>query len=334
VARADEKVYRISDFCVAGFLLFDANGHILEANHNFLQMLKYGPENLAELKWEELTPQQYHALDRGQLREAQERGQSTPWRKEFLASDGERIPVLVQAACVEEHSGQFVSLVLNTSELERSEQDFRTLPGRLLNLYDDERRRIARELHDTTAQNLAALSMNLAMLAGALGDSERSRAILAECDSLTDECLKEVRSLSYMLHPPLLDELGLESALRAFIAMYERRTNVAVKLTLKNQIGRLRPEVELGVFRIAQESLFNVQRHSGSDTVEIQLARSGSMFEVSIRDWGKGVDSEVVRSKSLGIAGMRERVRLLGGELEIGPANPGAIVRARFPLER
>jgi signal transduction histidine kinase len=295
-------------------------------------MLKYNADSLCSMKLDELTPQEYHSADRSRIREACEKGQSAPWRKEFLASDGERIPVLVQAARVDDD--RVASVVLNTSELERSEGDLQDLPGRLLNLYDDERRRIARELHDTTAQNLAALSMNLTMLAGALADPERSRAILKECESLTDECLKEVRSLSYMLHPPLLDELGLESAARSFISMYERRTGVTVKLSLQTQIGRLRPAVELGAFRVMQESLFNVQRHSGSDTVEVQMARSGPMFEVSIRDWGKGIESEAVRTKHLGIAGMRERVRLLGGELEIGPANPGAIVRARFPLER
>jgi signal transduction histidine kinase len=136
-----------------------------------------------------------------------------------------------------------------------------------------------------------------------------------------------------MLHPPLLDELGLESAMRAFVDLFKRRTGVSVELTCDN-LGRLRREEELVAFRIAQEGLFNVHRHSGSPRAEVRLARRDSCLEVTVRDWGKGIDAESAASTtSLGIAGMRERARLLGGKLEVLNASPGTLVRAEIHVE-
>jgi two-component system NarL family sensor kinase len=281
-----------------------------------------------------MTPPQYHAMDEAKIREAQQSRVSAPYEKELISSDGKCVPVVVQTAQVEDGSGHFAVLMMDATALVQTEQDFQKLAGGLLNLYDEERRRIARELHDTTAQNLAALSMNLTMLGSAMTDTGRAPALLKECEALTEECLKEVRSLSYMLHPPLLDELGLETALRAFISLYERRTGVAVDLILRGQGGRLAPEVELAAFRIAQEGLFNVQRHSGSKQAEVRLSHRDGSFEVAVRDWGKGVEPHLNLGGGVGIAGMRERVRLLGGQLEIGPVDPGTVVRAKFPMEQ
>ena len=329
----DKKKLLTPGINTAAVVRYDAKGNILEANANFGKMLRHDGEGLSKLTWDALTPREYHALDKAKLEEARESGQCAPYSKELIASDGKCIPVIVQASCIDNQEDQFLGVVLDATGFENAGQDFQKLAGRLLNLYDDERRRIARQLHDTTAQNLAALSMNLTMLAEAKHDPERSQAILNECTSLTEECLKEVRSLSYMLHPPLLDELGLESALRAFIPLYERRTGVAAELVLQGQLGRLSPEVELAAFRVAQECLFNVHDHSGSGRAEVQLARTAAGFEVIVRDWGKGMGSGAISGKSVGIAGMRERVRLLGGRLEIGPADPGTVIRAVFPRE-
>lgn len=219
-----------------------------------------------------------------------------------------------------------------TTGSRRTETKRQRLAGRLLNLYDDERRTIARELHDTTAQNLAALSMNLTMLEAAMEDPVRSRLILSECNALADECLKEVRSLAYMLHPPLLDELGLVSALRAFMDLFQKRTGVTAELKA-GSFSRPEPAIELAAFRVAQEALFNVHRHSGSGRAEVSVIRTGSDLEISVRDWGKGMDGMDPAQNSLGIAGMRERVRLLGGQLEIRNAGPGTLIRASFPME-
>jgi two-component system NarL family sensor kinase len=241
--------------------------------------------------------------------------------------------VIVQSTKIEEADQPFAALSGNTTGLVETEQDFQGLAGRLLSLYDEERRSIARELHDTTAQNLAALSMQLTMLSGAMQDTARAQAILTECECLTGQCIREVRSLSFTLHPPLLDELGLETALRVFLNLYERQAGITVSLILPGQIGRLDPVVELAAFRIAQESLFNVQRHSGSKQAEVYLSRQDGTFEVAVRDWGKGIKPDAEVNDSVGIPEMRERVRLLGGQLEICQVDPGTVVRAKFPLE-
>lgn len=210
--------------------------------------------------------------------------------------------------------------------------DFLRLPGRLLALYDDERRSIARELHDTTAQNLAALSMNLTMLAAAIGDRERALPILEECNALTEECLREVRALSYTLYPPLLDELGLGAALRSFVELYQRSSRIEVEFRA-GALPRLPRELELASFRVAQEALLNVHRHSGSPRAEVQLHAFDSHIELTVRDWGKGIGSGAPAGEGIGIAGMKERARLLGGTVEIESADPGTRVHAVFPTE-
>jgi signal transduction histidine kinase len=296
-------------------------------------VVQYDANAIPGLRWSELTTGVHREIDRKKLGELFERGHCQPWRTEFLAKDGNRIPVLIGMVRSPDKSDQGVALVLDISNLQQAEDDSRRLAGRLLNLYDDERKSIARELHDKAAQNLAALSMNLAMLGSALDDKSRAVAILKECTDLAEETLKEVRSLSYMLHPPLLDELGLESALRSFIDLFQRRTDVKVELVL-NQAGRVAPHIELAAFRIAQEGLFNVQRHSASKRAELRVSRLESSLEVIVRDWGKGIEGDEAIGNSLGIAGMRERARLLGGQLEIVRADPGTMVRAVFPVER
>lgn len=322
----------INDKVYIPAVILDEKGNILEANTVFCEMLHYAASEIVGKNWPGLTARDCQHLDTFKFAELRDTGQAGPWRTALTDSEGNRVPVLVRLSHMADAAGRFLGIVWNGAEFEESERELRTLAGKLLKLYDEERRRIARELHDTTAQNLAALSMNLAILGTA--DPVRSAEIMAECSSLTEECLKDVRSLSYMLHPPLLDELGLETALRTFISLYERGTGVSVSLHTRAPVGRLPAEVELGAFRIAQESLFNVQRHSGSVRAEVKLAREGTQFEVSVRDWGIGIAPDDANGDSLGIAGMRERVRLLGGQLEIGPAGPGTMVRAVFRTDQ
>lgn len=174
--------------------------------------------------------------------------------------------------------------------------------------------------------------MNLMMLHDALSAPDRAAAILAECNALTEECLKEIRALSYTLYPPLLDELGLSAALRSFVDLYQRGSPVSVALRLRS-LPRFRREVELAAFRVAQESLLNVHRHSGSKRAEVQVIARDSEVQVTVRDWGSGLKEGTLNGDGLGIAGMRERARLLGGSVHIEAANPGTRVRAVLPLE-
>ena len=215
------------------------------------------------------------------------------------------------------------------------------LSTRLLNIQDEEGHRLARELHDSTAQSLAALSMNLAV-AGRSRDAldARARSALDESVSLAERCSREIRSLSYLLHPPLLEEVGLPAALRWLVEGFSRRSGIAVGLDVPGEFGRLPMEVENALFRIVQECLTNVQRHSESGSAWINLARDQGGIRLEVRDDGKGLPPEVLSRRAgvellgVGILGMRERVRQLGGHLGIDSKGKGTTVRVEIPISQ
>jgi two-component system NarL family sensor kinase len=225
-------------------------------------------------------------------------------------------------------------------ELNDSYNQMRTLTARLMRAQDDERRRIAQMLHETTAQNLAGLKMLLAQLsrtADCLSDSER-RA-LTESTSLAEQSMIEIRTLSYLLHPPFLDETGLSSALRWYAAGFAARSGITVDLDLPESFGRLPRDTETALFRIVQESLINIHRHAGSETARIHLRSDAETLVLEIADQGHGIPhtslEQIMRgagSVGVGIAGMSVRVAQLGGRLEIVSTDRGTTVRARLPL--
>jgi signal transduction histidine kinase len=209
-----------------------------------------------------------------------------------------------------------------------------------LRLQDDERRRIARELHDSTAQNLAALSLNLSTVSEA-GDGlpPLARQALTEALDLANQSTREMRTLSYLLHPPLLDEVGVSAALRWYADGFAQRSGIQVDLRIPPELGRLPSDLELTLFRIVQECLTNIHRHSGSSTARIQVAAENGGIVLEVRDQGRGVQpgnagrlSPTNGQLGVGIAGMHERVRQLGGTLRIDSSAQGTTVRATLPL--
>ena len=226
-------------------------------------------------------------------------------------------------------------------ELNDSYNQLRTLTGRLMRAQDDERRRIAQLLHETTAQNLAGLKMHLARL-NRTGDhwSDADRGALVESLSLVDQSISEIRTLSYLLYPPFLDEMGLLSALRWYAAGFAERSGITVDLELPDSFERLPLDTETALFRIVQESLINIHRHAGSETARIRLRRDAEMLVLEIEDRGHGIPeaslAHIMRREGLagvGIAGMSERIAQLGGCLEITSSDQGTTVRVRLPLE-
>ncbi len=204
---------------------------------------------------------------------------------------------------------------------------------RVNRVQDEERRRIARQLHETTAQDLAALKLNLAALErnGAVANA-KDRSLLREGAALATQAMEDIRVLSYVLHPPLLDEAGLEPALGWYLEGFERRSGIEVRLVVPEEFGRLPQEVEMMLFRCVQESLNNIHRHSQSATAEIRLRRQPSRVVLEVQDWGRGMPPGGRRRREgVGIAGMRERVQQLGGELEIESGAGGTTVRAALP---
>jgi signal transduction histidine kinase len=203
---------------------------------------------------------------------------------------------------------------------------------------DDERRRLAQMLHETTAQDLAALKMHLARLNRTIGDlSESDRAALTESIALAEQSIKEIRTLSYLLHPPFLDEMGLLSALRWYAGGFAERSGIKVDLELPETFERLRLDTETALFRIVQESLINIHRHAGSETARIRLRRDAETLVLEIEDRGHGIPSASLKhimsgGGGVGIAGMCERLEQLGGSLEIESGDSGTTVRAQLPL--
>jgi PAS domain S-box-containing protein len=231
-----------------------------------------------------------------------------------------------------------IGFAVDITERKRAEEALHELSGRLLRLQDEERRRIARELHDTTAQNLAALAMNLSVLgqAGA-GADEPWRKLLGDCERLVDRSVRELRTSAYLLHPPLLEQVGLVRAMRDYAEGFAQRSGVRVELDLADALGRLPDAAELALFRVLQESLANVHRHSGSPTAGIHFAGVGGEVVLEVRDAGRGLGGRALDDGmrlGVGIAGMRERLRQLGGRLEIESESPGTLVRAVLPWEK
>jgi signal transduction histidine kinase len=227
-------------------------------------------------------------------------------------------------------------------ELDASVSQLHALAGRLMHAQDDERRRIAQMLHETTAQDLAGLKMLLARLNRSVAHlSEAERGALTESISLAERSMTEIRTLSYLLHPPFLDEAGLSSALRWYAAGFAERSGIKVDLELPESFARLPLDTETALFRIVQESLINIHRHAGSETARIRLQRDAETLVLAIEDRGHGIPKAALEhimsgggGGGVGIAGMSERIEQLGGCLEIRSGECGTTVRARLPLAK
>jgi len=234
---------------------------------------------------------------------------------------------------------RIVCVLQDITERKRAEEELRQLSGQLLRLQDQERRKIARDLHDTTGQDLVALATTLSQLHESIPGSKRKwRKLISGCQLVTDRCLNEVRTLSYILHPPMLDEAGLEDGVRHFADGFAERTGIKVDLEISPEFGRLPEGMELSLFRVVQESLTNIQRHSGSFTARIQLIRDPEKILLRISDSGRGIPACKRKDNGanlvmpgVGISSMEERVKLIGGQLEIESSDRGTSVLVAIP---
>jgi signal transduction histidine kinase len=227
-----------------------------------------------------------------------------------------------------------------TTEVNAANQRLRHLTARLLELQDEERRRFARELHDSAGQTLTALAMNLSVVQNEIERLTKSVSTVQDSAALVQDLSKEIRTISHLLHPPLLDEAGLASAVRWYVEGFVERSGIAVDLQIPDEFARLTRESEITIFRIIQECLTNIHRHSGSPSAKVRIVRTAHDVRVEIADKGKGISPEKqVKMESpalpgVGIGGMRERLRQLGGSLEIkcGENPTGTQVIARLPV--
>ena len=216
-----------------------------------------------------------------------------------------------------------------------SQKQHMEFAARLQNLQDEERRRIARELHDSVGQLLAAIGMNISLVqAQAHKLDARAAGAVSDNVALVEQVSREIRTISHLLHPPLLDIAGLASALRWYVDGFSERSNIKVDVDIPTDLGRLPGEMEIAIFRIVQECLTNIHRHSGSDVAAIRVFHDGDRLVVQVQDNGKGISAEKQRQLvdldrgGVGFAGMRERLRRLGGTLQIESKENGTVVSA------
>jgi signal transduction histidine kinase len=228
----------------------------------------------------------------------------------------------------------FRLLANELAERERMEQNARLLSGRLLQVQDEERRKFSRELHDSLGQILALAKMHLSVLLGKNPHDE----LLAEVDKLLDESVTETRTISYLLHPPLLDEVGLASAAKWYAEGFAKRSGIQLSVDIANDVGRLSRPAELALFRVLQESLTNIHRHAKSPKAEVSLRALPAGIVLGVRDFGAGIPAGTLQrflstgaNVGVGLAGIRERIREQGGKFELQSDKHGTVVTVTMP---
>ncbi len=363
----DEDMQELYEDAPCGYMSTFPDGTIVRVNQTFLNWTGYSRQDILSKKLHDLLTvpgKMFYETQYAPLLHMQ--GFIKEVALDLVCSRGNPLPVLVNSTQQKEMPGKRAlirstffdatdrrkyehDLLLarrsledevqkRTADLQRevverktAEDDLRELTSRLLRIRDDERRRLARELHDSVGQMLAALNMNISLV-----HAEASKLSLAASTAVSEnarwvsEITSEIRTISHLLHPPLLDEAGLISALTWYVDGLAARANMKISLELPARLPRLPDELELAIFRIVQECLTNVHRHSGSKTASVRVKHSADSVQVEVQDHGKGVPSQ--RSPGVGLRGMRERVKQFGGQFDVKTSSLGTTVIARLPI--
>jgi signal transduction histidine kinase len=225
-----------------------------------------------------------------------------------------------------------------TAELTQAEESARQLGAQLLRMQDQERRRIARDLHDSVGQAVAIMNMNLGQLARSSNLNQRELTVATDTKALANDVSDQVRTISYLLHPPLLDDMGLPAALKWYVEGFSARSGIRTHLELSRDFDRLPAECEIAIFRIVQEALTNIHRHSGSAFATVRVIWTPAAVSVDVEDQGRGIPGSKLRdfdrgaAMGVGLSGMRERISQLGGRLDLHSSDRGTIVSATLPL--
>ena len=344
IRQERDRAQRYLDIADVSLLALDLEGRITLINRKGCSTLGWEEHELMGCDWfdfclpariRDALRTSFHNLIGGDLSYVE---------NPILTKSGEERMIGWHNTLLRDDRGQVIGTLSSgedITERKRAEDELRRLSGQLLRLQDEERRRIARDLHDSTGQDLVALATTLSHLSASIPSSSRKlRKLASECLALADQCIREVRTLSYLLHPPMLDEAGLEDAFRHYAEGFAKRTGIEVELEISPRLGRMEPDVELALFRVVQESLTNIQRHSGSPKAKIRIERDPGKFTLEISDKGGGFSGSL-RSRNgkmpfglgVGIPSMHERVALIGGQLDIESSSSGTTVRVMIPAD-
>ena len=319
------------------------SGYITSWNRGAEQLFGYPAGEVAGQHISIITPED-RRNEPAEFLERLKRGEVVrPFETVRRRKDGSLVDVSVTVSVVKDPMGRITgvsAIAHDITDRKQVESELKELSARLLRVQDEERRNMARELHDSVIQGLAAAVINLSLLKDTLQLDPEGARTLDETLKIIEESVREIRTFSYLLHPPLLDVNGLQSALRWYVEGYSKRSGVQVELDLPNGRERLGNEIELTLFRIVQESLTNIHRHSGGNRATIRMRRTAKDVILVVADDGHGMDAESLEKVrregavlGVGIAGMKQRLQQLGGRLEIKSGGGGTAVTASVPVE-
>ena len=312
-----------------GAAMVNSTGYIIYCNPSLADLLGMTSETMVGRRFDELITADDRQVFQRLLEELQDGSREGELR--LRRCDDSTIPARVSLTTLYRDKSVMGVLITDLT----SEKSYAELASRIQTLQDEERKKIARDLHDSVGQLLTALAMNLSQLQKENANSSAASAdLLSDCGVMVDQVSREIRTISHLLHPPLLDVAGLASAIRWYVDGFSHRSKIEVDLKLDSDLGRLPAEIEITMFRAVQECLTNVYRHSGSNYCSILVQREGQRLSMQIRDTGHGmrlrVDGEM--PTGVGLRGMQERLRRLGGTLQIQASENGTTVLIGVPL--
>jgi PAS domain S-box-containing protein len=335
--EAEKRLRALFDRAIDAILFFDQTGRYVDANPAASKL--FGVER------DEIVG---HPM--GTFTAPEEKGSVTELRQRLFAegtltgewlvagTDGSTHEVEYRAVA-NIRPGLHVIIGHDITGRKAAEQSLRQLSARLLLIQDEERSRIARQLHETTAQNLAALRLHLVRISRSSAASDPTvKPAVDESIALTEQSISEIRTLSYLLHPPMIEEVGLLPSLRWYAGGFEARSGITTTLDGPENLARLPREIETAVFHIVQEALTNIQRHSGSTVARIAIERQAGDLRVRVEDSGKGLppalrtDPVALRSAGVGLAGMEHRARELGGTMTVDSDDSGTRLELTLPI--
>jgi PAS domain S-box-containing protein len=313
-----------------GAAMLDGDGQIIYCNDSLAAMVGQSRESLIGVPLKVLTGDQlaFQKL----LQEAVLRASAGELL--LLHKDGTQIPANFEFRLLSRDKST-IGVLISDLTAQKQQADF---VARLQQVQDEERRRLARELHDSVGQLLACIAINIDRVKGESDNlSPEVADMVVQNRSMVNEISNQIRTISHLLHPPLLDEMGLPLALRWYVDGFKERSKIQATVEVPENFERLSPEIEIAIFRVVQECLVNVHRHSGSPSCSVTLVRDSDGLQLQVKDRGHGIPKEkslhLMGSGGVGLRGMRERIRQLGGTLEIDSSENGTTITIKLPIQ-